>query len=71
METRFRRGTRLMTAGAIVTTIGVALAVGASLNLPASWNTALVGMAIFAVGALRRAVGGGDGGACGLPRDRA
>ena len=66
------RGTRLMTAGAIVATIGIALAVRATLDLPAYWNTAIVGAVIFAVGAMWRAVGRGDGpGACGSPRDRA
>ena len=60
MRTRGNRGTRLMTAGTIVTTIGVVVAVGTALQLPASWNPAMVGIGLIVAGALRRAVGSRD-----------
>jgi hypothetical protein len=52
-------GNGLMLAGLIVMLIGLAVAVAATLHLPGYWTPVFVGAALFLVGALRRATGGG------------
>lgn len=51
-------GSALMFAGLILTLVGVTVGLAAAFQIPGYWTTALVGIALFAVGAARRAVGG-------------
>ena len=57
-ERRCFRGNGLMIAGLIVAGIGLALVIGESIHLPRHWQTVAVGVALFAAGALRRALRG-------------
>ena len=45
-----------MLAGAIITSIGLALVVGETWHLPRHWQTVAVGLVLLAFGALRRSM---------------
>jgi hypothetical protein len=45
-------GRGLMTAGAIVTMVGLAIVVIKTLRLPGYWTPVIVGLALFAAGAI-------------------
>lgn len=54
--TRRCAGTGLMVAGLIVTLVGLAAALTAAVEIPPYWTTALIGAALFSIGALRWAI---------------
>jgi hypothetical protein len=57
-------GRGLMTAGAIVTIIGLAIVVMKTFQLPGYWVPVIVGIALFAAGAIVSAISrNGKGGA--------
>jgi hypothetical protein len=57
-------GRGLMTAGAIVTLVGLAIVVMKTLQLPGYWVPVIVGVALFLAGALVSAISkNGKGGA--------
>ena len=51
-------GNGLMVAGLIVTIVGLAVSLTAALEIPRHWTTVLIGVALFLIGAMRRAIGG-------------
>lgn len=53
-------GNGLMTAGVIVTTIGLGLVLVNTFAVPRYWTTLVVGLGLLGLGALRRAMGPGD-----------
>jgi hypothetical protein len=57
-------GRGLMTAGAIVTIVGLAIVVMKTFQLPGYWVPVIVGLALFVAGAIVSAISkGGKGGA--------
>ena len=55
-----RQGRALMTAGAIVALVGVAIVVVRTFEVPRHWWPLLVGLALFLAGALRWATARDD-----------
>lgn len=51
-------GGGLMLAGLIVTMVGLALALGVTLQIPRHWTPVLIGVVLFAIGAVRWAIAG-------------
>ena len=49
-------GNGLLLAGMIVTLVGLAVALTATLGIPRHWTTVGVGLALLATGAVRRAL---------------
>ena len=49
-------GNGLLLAGMIVTLVGLAVAVSATLGIPRHWTTVGVGLALLATGVVRRAL---------------
>ncbi|HEX3175876.1 MAG TPA: hypothetical protein VHZ49_04310 [Methylomirabilota bacterium] len=50
-------GNRLIVAGLIVTMVGLGIVLMETYRLPRSWTVVLVGVALVAAGAARRALG--------------
>jgi len=59
--TRRCSGNGLLIAGGIVTLIGLGLVLTQVLAIPREWTTLLIGLALLAAGAARRALRSGDG----------
>jgi glucose uptake protein GlcU len=54
-------GNALMTAGLIVTVIGLGIVLARTLAIPREWTTVLIGVALLVAGAARRALRSGTG----------
>jgi glucose uptake protein GlcU len=54
-------GNALMTAGLIVTVIGLGIVLVRTLAIPREWTTVLIGVALLVAGAARRALRSGTG----------
>ena len=54
-------GNGLMTAGLIVTAVGLGIVLVRTLSIPREWATVLVGVALLVAGAARRALRSGTG----------
>ncbi len=54
-------GNALLTAGLIVTVIGLGIVLVRTLAIPREWTTVLIGVALLAAGAARRALRSGTG----------
>jgi hypothetical protein len=59
--TRRCSGNGLLLAGVIVTLVGLGIVLTRALAIPREWTTVLVGLALLAAGAARRALRSGDG----------
>jgi glucose uptake protein GlcU len=54
-------GNALLTAGLIVTVIGLGIVLVRTLAIPREWTTVLIGVALLVAGAARRALRSGTG----------
>ena len=54
-------GNALLTAGLIVTVIGLGIVLVRTLAIPREWTTVLIGVALLGAGAARRALRSGTG----------
>ena len=54
-------GNALLTAGLIVTVIGLGIMLVRTLAIPREWTTVLIGVALLVAGAARRALHSGTG----------
>jgi len=54
-------GNGLLTAGLIVTVIGLGIVLVRTLAIPREWTTVLIGVALLVAGAARRALRSGTG----------
>jgi len=54
-------GNALLTAGLIVTVIGLGIVLVRTLEIPREWTTVLIGVALLVAGAARRALRSGTG----------
>jgi len=54
-------GNALLTAGLIVTVVGLGIVLVRTLAIPREWTTVLIGVALLVAGAARRALRSGTG----------